>query len=321
MSQTNDSSRWWRKVVSCGVGVVVAGFAAPALCPVGGGMVIATVGAAMIGSTITTVSDNAMKPTIQEVRYHPQAAQRMFRNAVSRFLSTHFNPIIDTIRRNRAANFGPLTFSVSINQVQGIMGFAYSEGTSIFVEYAFRVRPRPDTPEREVEESKPAPSLPDYTDPDETLAYPLPDDLRNVNQSLFDGLGWAVLRGAAIGAVGGLFLPLAPGWYFLETAPGVAGIVYGIPTATGGASSAVELVNDEPATYERIAYSVHFASEIRLNVNRVIECANQNGVELEYHIKAGVGKRTFVAGAANGDTGNATDWVQVWYEDQSHLLP
>jgi hypothetical protein len=322
MSQTNDSSGRWRKVVSCLVGGVAAGFAAPLICAAGGGMAVAAVGAAIIGSTVTTVSDNAMKPTIQEVRYHPQAAQRMFRSAVSQFLSIHFNPIIESIRRNRTASFGPLSFSVNVNEVHGVIGFAYSDGTSIFIEFAFRVRPRPGTPERDLDESRPPPDLPDYTNPDDTVPYALPDDLRNANQSLFDGLGWAIVRGAAIGTVGGLFLPLAPGWYFLETAPGVAGIVYGIPTATGSVSSVVEFVNDDPTPYERIAYSIHFASEIGLNVNRVIECANQNGVELEYHIKAGIGRRAFVAGLGNG--GNAlqgTDWVQVWYENRSHLLP
>jgi len=321
---SNDKSSRWRKVVACAAGATVAGFAAPVIAAVGGSMLIAAVGAGAVSTAVSTITSNAMRPPIEQVRYHPEAAQRIFRNAVSQFLSTHFDPIIETIQRNRAANFGPLSFSVSISQAQGVLGFAYADGMSIFIEYSFRLRPRPGTPERDIEDSQPAPDLPNYTDPSDTIAYALPDDLRNANQSLFDGLGWAVLRGTAVGAVGSMLLPLAPAWYFLETAPGVAGIVYGIPTATGTASSAVEVVSSGSTPYERIAYSVHFASEIRLHVNRVLQCANRNGVELQYHIKAGMGKRlgTFVRGSVNEmNAGQGTDWSQVWYEDRSHLLP
>jgi hypothetical protein len=69
------------------------------------------VGAGVLPSAVT---ENAMRPTIERVRYHPEAEQRLFRSAISQFLSVHFDPI-ETIRRNRSADFGPLTFLASVN--------------------------------------------------------------------------------------------------------------------------------------------------------------------------------------------------------------
>lgn len=322
MAQPNDRSALHRKVVSCLVGGVVAGFAAPVICAVGGGMLVATVGAGIVCSAVTTITDNATTPDVRSVRYNPGAAQRLFRSAVSQFLAVHFDPVIEAVRHNRAADFGPMTFLARVDQAQGVMNFAYRDGMSIFVEYEFRVRPRPGASARTLEESEPPADLPEFDDdPAHTETYVVPDDLRNANQSLFDGLGWAVVRGAAVGAVGGLMLPLAPGWYFLETAPGVAGIVYGIPTATGSASSVVELANHNPTPYERIAYSVHFGSEVALHVNRVLNCAQRNSVELQYHVRVGMGKTIAMSGgiAGPGAPSQGTEWAQVWYENGARL--
>jgi hypothetical protein len=199
-----------------------------------------------------------------------------------------------------------------------MLGFAYEEGSSVVIQYEFHVRPRPGTDEREIRNSREPPLLPTYANPDDTVVYSLPDDLRNATNTIYDGLSGSLLRGAVIGLLGGLFLPVAPAWYFFETAPGVAGIVLGVPSFAGGAASAAELASTNPTPFEKIAYLVNFASEIRLNVNRIIQCANDNGVDLQYHIKAGVGHRA--CAVTEGNSALGAEFVQIWYEDQGHLL-
>jgi hypothetical protein len=316
--QEEDPSRWTRKIAACAIGGVAAAFSGPVTAAYAGGMLVATVGASVVASTVSVVADNAMKPTRQEIRYRPYQAQRVFRNMVTQFLDTHFNSIIETIRRNRPGRFGPLTFSVTANQLQGLLGFAYEEGSSVVIQYEFYVRPRPGTDEREIGNSREPPLLPNYANPDDTVVYSLPDDLRNTTNTIYDGLKGSILRGAVIGLLGGLFLPVAPAWYFFETAPGVAGIVLGGPSFAGGAASAAELASTNPTPFEKIAYSVNFASEIRLNVNRIIQCANDNGVELQYQIKAGVGHRA--SAVTEGNSALGAECVQIWYEDQGYLL-
>jgi hypothetical protein len=189
------------------------------------------------------------------------------------------------------------------------------------MEYEFNVRPRPGTEERSLDVSREPARLPEYDDPTDTVVYTLTNDLRDATQSLYDGLGMSVFRGAVVGVLGGLFLPLAPAWYFFETAPGIAGVALGIPSVVGGASSAVELMAIEPTPFERIAYSVNFASEIRLNVNRVIQCAGENGVGLQHRIKSGIGQNVDVVagGPSAGERIAGVQFTQVWYEDQGNL--
>lgn len=313
-----DGSSFARKLAAAAIGGVTAAFAGPVIAAYGGSMLVATLGASLVGSTLTTVSENAMKPSIKEVRYYPRRAQLDFRNAVSRFLNVHFDPVIERIRRNLPSTFGPMNFSVSLSEISGVMSFAYENNSSIFIEYAFKVHQRAGTGERSLEDSEEPPPLPEYISDEETAPYPLPSDLQAATDSVFDGLGWALVRGAAVGAIGGFGLLAAPGWYFIETAPGVGGIILGVPSVVGGASSAAEIGFSDLTPHQKIAFSVNFASEIRLNMNRVIQCANQNGVELEYHIKAGVGKAIAVVG--NRGPVRRSEWLQVWYEDQSHLL-
>lgn len=320
-AKTEDKSSVWRKVVSCAVGATAAGFAAPVICAAGAGMAVTCLGAAVVSAAVSNTVSNAMRPSTELVHYHPHAAQEFFRDAVSRFLQSHLDPVIDAIRRSQPADFGPQSFTVRTGETLRILPFAYGNNTSIFLELKFRVRPRPGTPERKIEESQPPPELPEYVDPDATEAYNLPEDLRNAAQSVFDGLGTALFRGVAVGTAGVFALPVAPAWYFLETAPGVAGIVYGMPTVTGTLTSAAELGFDTTDQVARIGYAVHFVSEIKLRVNRVVQCAIRNGVELEYNVKTGIGKAHNLGSYQGGRASQGNDWLQIWYEDSGHIYP
>lgn len=141
-----------------------------------------------------------MQPSLEVVQYRPEEAQRMFRAPVSRLLEHHFEVIIEAIRHNRAADIGPLSFSADTHDAQNIphlFNFAYDQDSSITIKYAFRVRPRAGS-RRGYSDSNPPPELPNNTDPKQLDTYPLPKDLRHVTQTLYDGLGWSVAKGAGL---------------------------------------------------------------------------------------------------------------------------
>lgn len=318
MSEGRDYSSIFRRVGAAAIGGVAAAFAGPMIAAYGG-MYIGTVGASLVGSTITTISRNAMQPALEVVHYRPEESQRMFRDPVSRFLEHHLEPIIEAIRRNRAADFGPVSFSASTHETHHIFSLAFGQDSSITIKYMFRVRPRAG-PRRGLSDGKPPPDLPNNTDPDQLDTYLLPEGLAQITQTLYDGLAWSVAKGAAVGLVGSLCLPLAPGWYFFETAPGVSGIVLGMPSVVGGVSSATELGNLSP--YHNLTYSVLFATEMRLHVNRVVQCALQNEVDLEYQIEAGISSSMSATVDMNDaqQEAHAVNQTRVFFQDQSQLF-
>ncbi|KAF2188620.1 hypothetical protein K469DRAFT_83918 [Zopfia rhizophila CBS 207.26] len=57
------------------------------------------------------------------------------------------------------------------------------------------------------------------------MGYSLPDGMRDVMGTLYDGLGWNLLTGPVFGVVGGVCLPFFLGWVFVETAPSISGII------------------------------------------------------------------------------------------------
>lgn len=115
---------------------------------------------------------------------------------------------------------------------------------------------------------------------------------------------------------------LAPGWYFLETAPGVSSIVLGMPSVVGGVSSATELGDESLTPYQRLAYSVLLAAEMRLHVNRVVQCAMENDVDLDYQFEAIVTASTTATVETNGTDGAAqtVNGTRVLYQDQSRFF-
>lgn len=308
------NSKFFRKFVACAVGGLAAGFAAPVVFAYGGSMVIASLAAGTIASTVSTVTDNLQQDEV-EIQYHPFQAQQAFRNAIDNFLHAHFEPVIRAIQMNRAANFGPTRLELKMNDAFKSLGFANTDTTVVCFEFDFRVRPRPNTVERTIAQAVAPPELPNFDDPQALAQYRLPPSFAYTLHGAFDGIGWSALRGAAVGVLGAVCTPLAPYFWFVETAPGVAGLVVGIPSFTAAGASAVELAC-EPNLLERIAWGVNFAAELKAHVNRVITCAADNNVDLNFVTKAGVRWRATVA-AKDLPSVSGKEWTELWYEDRS----
>lgn len=311
----NKWPKFARKFVACALGGMAAGFAAPVVCVYAGSMVVASIAAGAIASTVSTVADNLQQDTV-EIRYHPYQAQQAFRDAITNFLDNHFEPIFRAIQRNHAADFGPTRLEIRTEDAFRALGFANTDSTTVSFEFEFRVRPRPGTAERDIVNSVSPPALQNHTDPQAVAPYPLPPSFACTLHSAFDGIGWSALRGVAVGAVGAVCTPLLPFWDFIETAPGVAGLVVGMPSISAAGAAAVEL-GSHSSPLERVALGVNFAAELKAHVNRVAACAQANDVDLYYATKAGVRRKAKVFGDEPDIQGE--EWTQLWYEDRSSI--
>jgi len=277
-------------------------------------MAAASLAAGVIASTVSTVTENLQQDTV-EIRYHPFQAQQAFRDAITNFLDHHFEPIFRAIQMNHAADFGPSQLEIRTEDAFMSLGFANTDSTTIYFDFEFRVRPRPGTAERDIADGVSPPALRNYTDPQAVVPYALPPSFASTLHSTFGGIGWSALRGVAVGAVGALCTPLLPFWYFIETAPGVAGLVVGMPSISAAGAAAVELGSNS-SPLERIALGVNFAAELKAHVNRVAACVQEKNVDLYYATKAGVRRKAKVSGEANVQ---GEEWTQLWYEDRSSI--
>ncbi|KAJ9659931.1 hypothetical protein H2198_002821 [Neophaeococcomyces mojaviensis] len=302
-----------RKILACALRGATAAFAGPVIVAYGGGMVLASVASGLMASTVAKLADNMQQDAI-EIQYYPHQAQQVFRDAISQFLQAHLDLIFQVAMMNRSTSFGPTQMVVKLDGNFEALKLATTDRCLLCLEFNVRVVSRPGTTERAATDGIPPPPLPNFADPQATAPYTLPPSLAQSLHSAFDGIGWSAHRGAAIGAVGAVCTPLAPYFWFVETAPGIAGIVVGIPSFTSAAASAVEL-QTASSPLERVAYCVNFAAELKTHFNRLFACANNNGVNLHYFIKCGIRQETG-AGNANETVG---DWTELWYEDHSQL--
>jgi hypothetical protein len=309
-------SQFLRTAVAVGVGGVAAGFMAPVVAGWGAGVIITNVATGIIGTTCSIITNNMIADQPLEVQYRPQEAQQAFRNAISSFINTELDPILRSIQRNCDREFGT-TLVIQLVGGLEVLDCVTQNGTKVLFEYKFKVRRRPGTFERNLEEGVPPPELPNFDNPAETDTYSLPPGMAHKTRPVLEGLGWSIVKGGAVGFVGaGLTLMgVPPGFSFIQTAPSGIGVLVGLPTAVGAGASATEF-SREASDIHKIACYVNFAAELRCHINRVVECAALNGVELQYHVKAGVGR--VVAGQAPvpGTDQNARGvvWDQFWYE-------
>ena len=176
MAQTSsNSARYWRTALSVAVGATAACFAAPVIAGYAGttlaGVIITNVATGVIGSTVSTVTNNLVTDEPLEVKYRPYDAQVEFRNSISNFLNAQLIPIIQAIRQKREDAFHRVLEMQLQNNLQ-LLQFAAEAGTKVLLQFNFVVRRRAGTEERSSPSQGTAPRpLPNYTDPSVTVSY------------------------------------------------------------------------------------------------------------------------------------------------------
>lgn len=312
---SSNNTRYWRRALSVAAGATTACFLAPVIAGYAGvslaGIVIANVATGVIGSTVSTVTNNLITDESLEVEYRPYDAQVEFRSSISNFLDAQLFPVIQAIRQRREDAFHRV-LEVQLQNNLRVLQFAAEVGTKVLLQFNFVVRRRAGTEERRNPDQGTAPRpLQNYTNPNATQRYQLPVGFAAKTRSILDGIGWSVACGVGAGALGAAIGPLAPAFRVIQTAPGT-GILVGIPTATGIGASALDLTR-QPSELEKISFCIHFAAELQEYINRVIECAGLNQVDLQYQVRAGVG--TLTTGGPNGsNVASGVTWTGFWYD-------
>ncbi|KAH8743992.1 hypothetical protein F5883DRAFT_591103 [Diaporthe sp. PMI_573] len=104
----------------------------------------------------------------------------------------------------------------------------------MFFDFSFKVVPLPGTLPRPLDQSVPAPDLPNY-ELHNTCSFEL-----GTNKHLLDGISRAVVEGAVFSLFGGAVAKafpvlMKPG--YIQTVPGEIGAIVGMSSATGGRES------------------------------------------------------------------------------------
>ncbi|KAL4889811.1 hypothetical protein BDV59DRAFT_204998 [Aspergillus ambiguus] len=306
--------QWGKIVVSAALGGIVAVVLAPtiaAAAPVGATWLIASnMTAGIVGSVTTRMARNAIGADVTEVEYNPHRARLRFRSAIINHFDVYLDPIIDCIRSNAAGSFHEttaLTLTGSLSFLAQLLQQNVQETSDVYLRYNYQVVPRRNSPSRPVDEGVPPLDLPvHHQDAVATLRL-------NEPEGVLDGIGGAVVRGAIFG--GGIGLigqalgqtgPLFERMFVLDTAPGM-NMVFASESASAAADPLVNLIPG-PSSEERAAYLIELVAEIQLHINRVSQCAINNGVGLIYQVELGI--RHEFAGSntvASGDNRN-TVW-------------
>ncbi|KAL5356943.1 hypothetical protein BJX96DRAFT_172074 [Aspergillus floccosus] len=302
---------WGKIIVSAALGGVVAVVAAPniaAAAPVGAGWLIASnMTAGIVGSVTTRIAGNAIGANVTEVEYNPHRARLRFRSAIVEHFDAYLDPIIDCIRSNTPGSFRQetaLTLSGSLAFLRHLVQ-SVQENSDVYLRYNYQVVPNHNSRARSIKEGAPLPDLPvHHEDAMATLRLNEPD-------GVLDGIGSAVARGALFG--GGIGLigqalgqtgPLFERMFVLDTAPGM-NMVFASESASAAADPLCNLIPG-PSSEERAAYLIELVAEIQLHINRVSQCAMNNGVGLIYEVELGIchhfGASNDLASGANRNT-------------------
>lgn len=314
---SGNSSKFWRSVVSVGAGAVAAAFAAPVIAGFAGvtvaGVIATNVAVGVLGSAVTTVTNNAIDDESLEVNYRPYDSQNKFRDNISDFLEVQLEPVIQSIRQRREDTFRRV-MEVRLTDQLEVLGCAVEAGTQVILRFTFIIKRRPGTTERASPELGVAPRpLPSYSDPNATKNYRLPVGFSTATRSALQGVGKSALFGGLVGgAVGTVLGPIAPAFHFIQTAPNGIGILVGLPTATGIGGSAVGMAG-APSELEKISYCINFSAELQEHINQVIDCASLNQVDLQYEVRVGAGRRIDAAGDERINATGVT-WAGFWYD-------
>lgn len=313
--------QWGKIIVSSVLGGVVAVVAAPtiaAAAPVGVGWLIASnVTAGIIGSVTTKVAGNAIGASVTEVEYNPHRARLRFRAAIIDHFDAYLEPVIDCIRSNSTGSFRQTTnlaLTGSLEFLRLLIESAGQDRSDVYLRYEYEVVPLNNSCSRPIYEGAPAPDLPLYHE-DATAILRL-----NEPDSVFEGVAGAVARGTIFG--GGIGLlgqalgqtgPLFERMFVLDTAPGM-NMVFASESVSGAADPLCNLIPG-PSSEERAAYLIELIAEIQHHINRVSQCAMNNGVGLVFAVELGIQHHT--SATAVGVTGTNRD--AVWNRWESRI--
>lgn len=277
---------WASIIVSSIFGGAVAIIAAPtiaALLPIGTtGFVVGTTITGMLGSVTTKVTGNAIDSSKVDFTVYQSPVQQFYRKTVTQYIGATLQGVVDSIRMNRHLTSQSRVFFEISDELRfdGIKG---KERRRMFFEFSFKVVPLDGTLPRTIDQSIPAPDLPNY-DHDSTRTF-----VAGANQHLLSGVPWAVVEGAFFGVVGGALgraFPTLMKPTFIETVPGKINVIVGMSSITGAAGPIKNLTFPSTAP-DHAALFVEFATEAQHQVNRLVRCALENGVGLDLDMKIG----------------------------------
>lgn len=312
--------QWGKIIVSSALGAVVAVVAAPTIAasaPVGiGWLVVSNTTAGIVGSRTTKIAGNAIGSNVTEVDYNPHRARLRFRSAIINHFDAYLDPVIDCIRSNSRGSFHQetaLALTDSLVFLRQLLTSAGQDNSHVYLRYDYEAVPHTNSRPRPIIEGVPPPDLPVHHQ-DVTATLPL-----NEPDSVLDGIGGAVARGALFG--GGIGLigqalgqagPLFERMYVLDTAPGM-NMVFASESASAAADPICNLIPG-PSSEERAAYLIELIAEIQHHINRISQCAISNGVGLIYRVELGI--RHQVTAEAGGAVGANNDTVWNRWESR-----
>ncbi|OCK73950.1 hypothetical protein K432DRAFT_410276 [Lepidopterella palustris CBS 459.81] len=110
MAQTSSKSAlFWRTILSVAMGGTLASFAAPVIAGYTGAtlasVIVTNIAIGVIGSTVSTVTNNLVTDEHLGVEYRPYDARITFRNSISNFLDVLLHAVIQAIRQRREDTF------------------------------------------------------------------------------------------------------------------------------------------------------------------------------------------------------------------------
>lgn len=246
------------------------------------GFILATTTTGVLGSVVTKVTGNAIDSSRIILTIHQYPIQQFFRRTVIQYIGTSLDGVICSLRTNTPLFLRNQVF-FDVGDEFCFQGVDAKERRRMFFDFSFRVVPVAGTRPRPLNDSIPAPDLPDY-DRHSTRTLVTGD-----NKGLLDGTGKAVIEGALFGVAGGALARVAPalaGAHPVPIVPGKVGIILGMSSATGVAVPVKNLAfpSTEP---DRATLFVEFATEAQHHVNRLARCAVENSVGLEIIMRIG----------------------------------
>lgn len=251
------------------------------LMPVGAvGFVLGTVTTGAIGSLVTKVTGNAIDANSITLTIQQYPLQQFYRQTVNTYIGTTLDSVVACLRTNTAYTMTNRVF-FDVGSELDFQGVGTKEKRRMLFDLSFRVVPLDDMPtNRDI----PAPALSVY-DRDATRTH-----VSGNNKGLLDGCVGAVLEGAAFGLIGGAVgraIPRLAGSYCYKTTPsGTVNIILNMSSATG-LGAPLRNLTFPSAEPDRAALFVEFVTEVQEQLNRLVSCAADNGVGLEFDMKIG----------------------------------
>ncbi|KAH8744316.1 hypothetical protein F5883DRAFT_590302 [Diaporthe sp. PMI_573] len=174
----------------------------------------------MLGSVTTRVTGNAIDSSRMALTIHQYPIQQFYRKTVVQYIGTTLESVITGIRKNSHFTLHNRVF-FEVGDNFRFEGVEAKENRRMFFDFSFKVVPLPGTPPRPLDQSVPAPNLPNYK-LDSTCSFEF-----GTKKHLLDGISRAV-EGAVFSLVGGAVaraFPVLMEPRFIETVPGKINVI------------------------------------------------------------------------------------------------